>query len=408
MVRTRVGRIGLGLVFAVGLATVSSGLLALAPTTVVVPFERSGPQVLDANGLPIAGGFFNPCTSELVDVTGSSTITLTDVLLNNGERRTTIDVDTTGTGVGQLSQVIYPFREDQSFNVKRPISGGLAFESVFTDKIRMRGPGNIDDWTLRATFRIKVNDLGEVLVNVVRISDQDGCTGRALTNAAPNTSTLQEAPAGLVAAYSFDEGSGLTTTDLSGNANTGTIRGAAFAPGKAGKALKFDGVDDWVTILHKPSLALTTGMTIEAWVQPTKSSGWETVVLKERGAMNMAYGLYAHDGAPLASGVAAPAGYVNVAGVHQASRGISPVGDGDWTYLAATYDGALLRLYVNGALIASRAQTGTIVASTSPLRIGGNAAWTGEFFAGLIDDVRVYNRALRPEEIVRDMNTPLR
>ena len=77
-----------------------------------------------------------------------------------------------------------------------------------------------------------------------------------------------------------------------------------------------------------------------------------------------------------------------------------------WTHLAATYDGATLRLYVNGVQAGSRSLTGPIVTSNSPLRIGGNVLW-GEYFAGLIDEVRVYNRALTQTEVQSDMNTPV-
>ena len=74
-----------------------------------------------------------------------------------------------------------------------------------------------------------------------------------------------------------------------------------------------------------------------------------------------------------------------------------------WTHLAATYDGTTVRLYVNGAQVASRAVTGNLISSTGALRIGGNTIW-GEYFSGLIDEVRIYNRALTPAEIVTDMN----
>ena len=77
-----------------------------------------------------------------------------------------------------------------------------------------------------------------------------------------------------------------------------------------------------------------------------------------------------------------------------------------WTHLATTYDGAALRLYVNGALVKSRALTGSIIASTGPLDIGSDAVW-GEYFQGLIDDVRVYNKALSQAQIQTDMNTPV-
>ena len=77
-----------------------------------------------------------------------------------------------------------------------------------------------------------------------------------------------------------------------------------------------------------------------------------------------------------------------------------------WTHVAVTYDGAALRLYVNAAQVSSRAVTGAVVTSTGALRIGGNAVW-GEFFSGLIDDVRIYNRALTAPQIQADSVTPV-
>jgi hypothetical protein len=77
-----------------------------------------------------------------------------------------------------------------------------------------------------------------------------------------------------------------------------------------------------------------------------------------------------------------------------------------WTHLAATYDGSEVRLYINGILAASRAVDGDIVNTDDPLRIGGNNVW-GEFFSGLIDEVRVYNRPLTREEIVADSQNAL-
>lgn len=75
-----------------------------------------------------------------------------------------------------------------------------------------------------------------------------------------------------------------------------------------------------------------------------------------------------------------------------------------WTHLAATFDGATVRLYVNGAQVASRAQTTPLAATTGTLQIGGDS-YPNEFFAGRIDEVRVYNRALTSAEIQADMNT---
>jgi hypothetical protein len=75
-----------------------------------------------------------------------------------------------------------------------------------------------------------------------------------------------------------------------------------------------------------------------------------------------------------------------------------------WSHLALTYDGATLRLYVNGSLASSRATTGTIKRTTDPLWIGGNHPY-GEYFQGLIGQVRVYDRVLSPPEVRAEMST---
>jgi dihydrofolate reductase len=77
-----------------------------------------------------------------------------------------------------------------------------------------------------------------------------------------------------------------------------------------------------------------------------------------------------------------------------------------WTHLAMTYDGTTLKIYVNGTLVTSTAQSGTIVASTNPLQIGGDSTY-GQYFRGMIDEVRVYNIVLTQTQIQTDMATAL-
>src|SRR6185295_6110586 len=84
---------------------------------------------------------------------------------------------------------------------------------------------------------------------------------------------LRATPAGLVAAYAFDEGIGNTVNDASGNLNTGTVTNATWTTaGQHGKALSFNGTNALVTIADSNSLDLTTGMTLEAWVNPSAVS----------------------------------------------------------------------------------------------------------------------------------------
>jgi glucose/arabinose dehydrogenase/PKD repeat protein len=221
------------------------------------------------------------------------------------------------------------------------------------------------------------------------------CLGMIVVAAAP-----AHAATGLVAAYGFNEGSGTAVTDASGTNNGGATSGTAWAAGgRFGSALSFNGASSSVTIPDSTSLDLSTGMTLEAWVSPTALGGaWRTAVFKQTGS-GMVYALYANDGG------ARPTGQVNILG-EQNAAGTAAQPLNAWTHLATTYDGAALKLFVNGTQVASKAQTGAIPASTGPLRIGGNSIW-GEYFAGLIDEVRVYSRALTAGEIQADMTAPI-
>ena len=233
----------------------------------------------------------------------------------------------------------------------------------------------------------------------------DGRGGSATANV---TITVAAPSTGLVGAWSFNENAGTAAADASGNGRTGTIREAQWVPsGRYGAALAFDGFNDWVTVADHASLDLTTGMTVEAWVKPAALAGWETLVMKERGAGDFAYALYAHDGGSLAGGAPVPSGNVRAGNAHQTLRGTTTLPSGEWTHVATTYDGATQRLFVNGVEVASRPQTGLIAVSGGVLRIGGNNSWAGEFFQGEIDEVRVYNRALSQPEIEADMTTPI-
>ena len=101
-----------------------------------------------------------------------------------------------------------------------------------------------------------------------------------------------------------------------------------------------------------------------------------------------------------------PSGGGTFDGTIEQTAGASPVPVDRWSDVAVTYDGAVLRLYVDGRQVSSRAATGTLQTSGDPLWIGGNQPY-GEYFDGLIDDVRVYDRALRADEIRDDMNKPI-
>src|SRR3954451_22405748 len=187
-----------------------------------------------------------------------------------------------------------------------------------------------------------------------------------------------------IAAYSFDEGSGTTLGDATGNGRTGTIVGATWTTGKFGSALNFNGTSSRVDL---PALGTfyKTGFTLEGWVR--KSTAKKDVGIV--GAWD-----YTTNGGPMLW-VAHVAGHY----YETLSTGLSSYVDstqtpqtGQWQFLTSTYDGATARVYVGGTLVASKAFAGN-VGDSAAWRIGAYGNSPFGFFDGLIDEVRIYNRA---------------
>jgi hypothetical protein len=208
--------------------------------------------------------------------------------------------------------------------------------------------------------------------------------GNQTTSATVGVTVSNLAPSSLVAAYAFSEGSGPTSADATGLGHTVTVGSASWiASGHTGNALSFNGTTARSTVADANDLDLSSAMTLMAWVYPNVTpQSWRTILHKET------------DG-----GGTFGSGNVN-------AYGPSALPAGTWTHVATTYDGTTVRLYVGGTLVASAPATGSILSSSSPLSIGGTAAY-GEYFNGRIDDVRVYNRALSAAEIQQDMLTPV-
>jgi chitodextrinase len=279
--------------------------------------------------------------------------------------------------------------------------------SASTDNVGVTGylverqdPGSTSFAQVGTTADTTYNDTGLVAGTnysyQVRATDASGNLSQY--SGVASATTLALSPS-LVAAYSFNEGTGTTVSDVSGNGNNGTIANASWTTaGKYGNALVFDGTSAVVTINDSASLDLTMAMTLEAWVNPSAvSSDWWDVVYK--GDDN--YYLEAstdNDGVPCGGGT------FGTADVQAFGTAVLPLNT--WTHIATTYDGATLAFYVNGVQVWSFAQTGDIVTSSNPLQIGGDSIY-GQYFQGTIDEVRVYNTALTAAQIQADMNTPI-
>jgi chitodextrinase len=229
-----------------------------------------------------------------------------------------------------------------------------------------------------------------------RVRAFDAAGNQSVYSSTASAST-PAASSGLVAAYGFDEGSGTTVTDASGNGNNGTISGATWSTtGKYGDALNFNGTSSLVTIPDSASLHLSTGMTLEAWVDPsTINANWRDVIYKANDNFYLS---------ATSTNASLPDGGTIAGGSYADAFGTAKLTANSWAFLTATYDGSTVKLYVNGTQVASTPHTGAITTSTNPLQIGGDSLY-GQYFAGLIDNVRVYNVALTAAQIQTDQTS---
>ncbi len=203
-----------------------------------------------------------------------------------------------------------------------------------------------------------------------------------------------------IAAYGFGEGQGSSTADSSANHLNGVVSTATWVSGKFGKALRFSGQSSSrVTVADTPLLRLTTAFTLSAWVNPQASQPTEPTIIFKQNPGDLAYVLYAKG-----AGVG-PNAFTKMAGSYQSVVAPNLIPASTWTHLASTFDGSTLRIYVNGNLVSSAAASGTLDTGSGPLRIGNNSIFPNEGFIGIIDEVRIYDRAQSAAELLSDMAT---
>ena len=197
---------------------------------------------------------------------------------------------------------------------------------------------------------------------------------------------------GCVLDLKMDEGEGTVAQDTSGYGNHGTLYGPTWADGYCGKALSFDGVDDWVRVPHAPSLAIQEG-TVELWIYPISHKvGWNRII--EKGLYNtQGYRIFQHKDPPfrLSANIYDKAGIIKETAYTE-----FPLKR--WSFLTMVFRDGFLGLYKNAELVASRTDVTGAVTGTNDLGIGSDYGGT-ENANVTIDEVRIYNRALTAEEI---------
>lgn len=207
----------------------------------------------------------------------------------------------------------------------------------------------------------------------------------------------------------FDEGSGTIAKDESGHGNDGTIYGATWTTGISGKALQFDGVDDYVDCGSDTFDDIGAAVTVEAWIKPTDANG-NVFEGGQTNDYNDFFRLGVYGGKVQFALRTGSATRYDIRTDNKERTGSEIIFTGTWQHLVGVADGVNApKIYLNGI----EQSTIQLVSPdyTKGLRdmVGtGNKYFIGKektdninrfFFSGIIDEVTIYNRALSPEEI---------
>ena len=280
------------------------------------------------------------------------------------------------------------------------------------------GSGNINDTiTLAASSSVTyiadatiAPDATGVIANTASVTPPEGVTDPdPADNTATDYTSLQTAndlcgsDPNLVACYQLDEGSGNSFLDGAQNPvyNDGTTVGnPTWGAGINGTALYLDGSTQYGDIPDDNSLDVTTDVTLAAWIRPdgTNPTTQRVIAKTNMGSVN---------GYELSLG----SGGVVFVRFNQATSGDTyrinsttnyPLNDSAWMHVAATYNGSVIRLYINGVQEGvDLAMAAPIVTNSLDLAIGSEPPGSSNNYKlhGSVDDVRVYNRALSAGEI---------
>ena len=212
---------------------------------------------------------------------------------------------------------------------------------------------------------------------------------------------------GLVAHWSFDD---CTAKDVSGNGHDGVINGSPeCTKGSRGKALYFDGANDYIQVEHSPLLNMSQSISFGAFInlrELAEQGGSDNIILNKEG---IPFELAVHNTATASICLPDNIPKYNFSFYIDIDKKLSicwedggkSITRNNWTHLFVTYGTSEIKTYVNGALIKKYSISGSINNTNEPLRIAARGGFNtpNSFFNGVIDEVRIYNRALSEAEV---------
>ncbi len=204
---------------------------------------------------------------------------------------------------------------------------------------------------------------------------------------------------GLVGWWRFEETSGTSAADSSGNSNTATYQGSPVMnqSGKMGDTIRFDGIDDYVNFPAGVPSNLQIGgpVTLEAWIKTTKSDHADAGII--------GYGISANQ--QMVLHFSTFYFYMRKSGeINDLTYSSATHYDGNWHHFVATWDGTTnangMKIYMDGELRAQKTSITAVTGAWPNLQVGS----ASNFFNGWIDEARIYSRALSAAEILAMYN----
>ena len=222
----------------------------------------------------------------------------------------------------------------------------------------------------------------------------------ALGFASPNSLLAAAGRGSLVGYWAFDEGKGDIAKDYSENGNDGILKGGPkWVDGKFGSALEFDGVDDYVEVPNMAGIAAFDEGTIELWVNLTTWDNYDNLFGTQTEANNLNVIRFERGYNGNADKVRAIFG--DRAGQYQSVFSDTVLKTGTWTHLALTWSKAKssATVYLNG--VPTERSITRFQDIYPAVRIG--TGYAGRFTEGLIDEVRMWSKALSQKELEGNM-----
>ncbi len=277
-------------------------------------------------------------------------------------------------------------------------AGSPGSVNVLTNDVGLSGTLTVTSVTQGAKGSVTIGSGGLVTYTTSTLVAGTDSFNYTVTDSAGDsaTATVNVTILGMIADYKFDEGSGLTATDSTGNGYTGTINNATFTTGITGlstdHALLFNGTNSTVSFSNSPSLGGTGNFSLGAWVKTSATTAGDIIEQRDANGYNGEYELTVGSSGKVSF-------YIYNNGYQFNITTTQAVNDGNWHQITATRNGSIGTIYIDGVQAATGSGTVLSLTSTITVTLGADVRSNDSYFNGTLDNVMIFNNAVTPSTL---------